>query len=382
MGNGCSGHAVSDWLFLGGSYSSSEGFTARGGLRLIGVHVDGFVCCWGAHIKPHEEFGYAIAGRSLSITENLLMNEGSTAEGVVDLANAQIAEEINLDGAALSNPRGQALTAERLTVGDSVLCTQGFTVQGAISFADSKIGGSLDFTGAHLSEPVGNTLNLRGVTARTLITRPATPPGQVDLRHTSVVVLDDNPETWPARTLLRDFTYQNIEHDRSVSVAARLSWINRDGEGYIPQPYEQLISAYRAAGQEEAARKVAITKRRRQRQVINPAAKTWNWLLYLTIGYGYRTWQAGLWLLGLLLIGTAVFAHAYPTGMTATRHHPMPFNAPIYTLDVVLPIINLGQQDSWQPTGTTLGMYWALIILGWALTSALVAGLTGLVKQD
>jgi len=27
-------------------------------------------------------------------------------------------------------------------------------------------------------------------------------------------------------------------------------------------------------------------------------------------------------------------------------------------------------------------MYWALIILGWALTSALVAGLTGLVKQD
>ena len=60
----------------------------------------------------------------------------------------------------------------------------------------------------------------------------------------------------------------------------------------------------------------------------------------------------------------------------------MQFNAPIYTLDVLLPIISLGQQDSWQPTGISLGVYWALIILGWALTSALVAGLTGIVKRD
>ena len=120
----------------------------------------------------------------------------------------------------------------------------------------------------------------------------------------------------------------------------------------------------------------------RQRLVLNPPAKIWNWLLDLTIGYGYRTWQAGLWLLGLMLAGAVVFAHAYPAGMIATSRHPMPFNASVYTLDVLLPIINLGQQDSWQPTGIALGVYWALIILGWALTSALVAGLTGIVKQD
>ena len=182
--------------------------------------------------------------------------------------------------------------------------------------------------------------------------------------------------------MLRGFTYESIEHDRSVSLPARLDWLRKDAEGYIPQPYEQLVSAYRAAGQEEAARKVAIAKRQRQREVLNPPAKIWNWLLYLTVGYGYRTWQAGLWLLALTLAGTAVFANAYPSHMIPTSHHPMPFNAPIYALDVLLPIINLGQQDSWQPTETALGIYWALIILGWALTSALVAGLTGIVKQD
>ena len=83
-------------LFLGSSISSPKGFNADGGLRLIGVRVDGFVCCWGAHIKPHKELGTAIAGWGLTVTGNLMMNEGFAAEGVVHLINAQVGEEINL----------------------------------------------------------------------------------------------------------------------------------------------------------------------------------------------------------------------------------------------------------------------------------------------
>ena len=376
------GMHVGEYLFLGSSYSNPEGFSARGGLRLVGVRVDGFVSFWGSHIKPHKRLGSAIAGLGFTISQSLLMNEGFVAEGEVFLTNANVADEIDLEGATLLNPHGHALRAERLVVGDSVLCTKGFAAVGAVDLADSNIGGNLDFSGAFLHEPVGNTLNLRGVNARTLITRPAKPPNQLDLRHASVIVLDDDPVTWPARLLLRDFTYENIDHHSSASVSTRLSWLKKDPEGYIPQPYEQLISAYRRAGQEEAGRKVALAKRRSQRQGLSPPAKIWSWLLYLTIGYGYRTWQAGLWLLGLIAAGTAVFAHAYPAHMIATTQHPMQFNAPIYTLDVLLPIISLGQQDSWQPTGIALSVYWALIILGWVLTSALIAGLTGLVKRD
>ena len=170
------GMRVGGYLFLGSSINSPEGFNADGGLRLIDVHVEGFVSCWGAHIKPHGVFGAAIAGRSLTVTGNLMMNEGFTAEGVVHLVNARVGEEIDLEGAILSNPQSQALRADRLVVGDSVLCTKGFTARGAVCLADSKIGGRLDFTGALLGEPAGNTLDLRGVTARTLITRPVTPP--------------------------------------------------------------------------------------------------------------------------------------------------------------------------------------------------------------
>jgi hypothetical protein len=60
----------------------------------------------------------------------------------------------------------------------------------------------------------------------------------------------------------------------------------------------------------------------------------------------------------------------------------MTFNAPVYALDVLLPIIDLGQQDSWQPTGIALYAYWTFIIVGWVLTSAFVAGITGIFKRD
>jgi hypothetical protein len=251
-----------------------------------------------------------------------------------------------------------------------------------VNLAGATVGDSLDFTGADLSEPPVSELNLQGVSARALILRPRAQAARVDLRRASVLVLDDDPATWPAQQLFRNFSYDSLEDDSAAGVAMRLGWLQRDCEGYIPQPYDQLASVYRRAGHEEAARRVAIAKQRRRRQALNPAGKMWNWLLYLTIGYGYRTWQAGLWLLSFMLIGTALFSRAYPTHMIAIRHNPMRFNAPVYSIDVLLPIVNLGQQDSWQPTAITVYAYWALIILGWILTSAFVAGITGIFKRD
>jgi hypothetical protein len=43
----------------------------------------------------------------------------------------------------------------------------------------------------------------------------------------------------------------------------------------------------------EAARRVLITKQWRRRRARNPAGKLWNWLLYLSVGYGYHIWLAG-----------------------------------------------------------------------------------------
>jgi len=114
-------------------------------------------------------------------------------------------------------------------------------------------------------------------------------------------------------------------------------------------------------------------------------SRIWNSLLYWTIGYGYRTWQAGLWLLGFLLVGWVVFAEAYPSYMTATKApgqalpHFQPF---VYALDTLVPVVDLHQQDNWIPQGLAQWWAWVSILAGWVLTTAVVAALTGLVKKD
>jgi hypothetical protein len=52
------------------------------------------------------------------------------------------------------------------------------------------------------------------------------------------------------------------------------------------------------------------------------------------------------------------------------------FNAFAYTLDLLLPIINLGQQNTWNPHGIGQVIAYTLIICGWVLAIALVAGIT------
>jgi hypothetical protein len=54
----------------------------------------------------------------------------------------------------------------------------------------------------------------------------------------------------------------------------------------------------------------------------------------------------------------------------------MSFNAFGYTLDLILPVVNLGQQSSWNPQGASQAVAYALVIGGWVLATALVAGIT------
>lgn len=51
-------------------------------------------------------------------------------------------------------------------------------------------------------------------------------------------------------------------------------------------------------------------------------------------------------------------------------------------LDVLLPIVDLGQEKAWRPLGAAQYRAWALTGLGWVLTTAVVAGLTRVLRRD
>jgi hypothetical protein len=312
----------------------------------------------------------------LAVGQSVLGGDEFTAKGEVRLLGAHIGGQLVLDEARLTNRDGYSLNAEGLTVGKSTHC-QGLTARGCVHLPAAQLGSHLDFRGASLKNPAGPALHLSGANATHLILRPAhAPETGVDLTNAQVNTFDDDQQTWPHLLLLRGFVYETLENDQ-INVRDRLRWLKLHPDRYIPQIYDQLATAYRRAGHPEAARKVGVAKQRRRR-AFNPL----NWLLYLTVGYGYRTWQAGIWLAGLAMLGSYVFTRAYPQHMVPATSKAPAFHAFAYTLDVLLPIGDLGQEKAWIPQGWARNWAWFLIGAGWFLTTAAVAGLTGIFKRD
>lgn len=97
------------------------------------------------------------------------------------------------------------------------------------------------------------------------------------------------------------------------------------------------------------------------------------YLLDAAVGYGYRPWQAGLWLIALTLLGTAAFHTAQPKPVKPGEGAP--FSPLVYSLDLLIPIGGLGQRNAWywEPTALQWTAY-AMIAAGWLLTTAVIAG--------
>ena len=374
------GRAITaEWLIVDRAMLC-ERLSARGAIRLGGAHIGGVLDLSGATlVNPG---GPALLANKVTVDQSVLCGDGFSAQGEVSLGGARIGGQLDLSGASLANPGGLALFGDRLGVAQEVFCRDGFTAQGEVRLAGAQIGGVLDLQEASLANPGGVALRLARAKVATLFFLPAQrPDGAVDLTNAAVGAFLDDSATWPTTLRLGGFAYDTLEDDQ-VSVPDRLRWLARHSDGYTPQLYDQLAGVYRRAGLEEAARKAGIAKQWHRRAALNPAGKLLNWLLYATVGYGYRTWLAGAWLTGLAVLGTWIFSRAYPAHMVAATAHPAAFHPLAYTLDVLLPIVDLGQQSAWQPQGAALYWSWALIGAGWVLTTAVVAGLTGILKRN
>jgi hypothetical protein len=359
--------------------ATCTGLTTEGQIRAPGARIGGSLRLGGAHLTHPGD--WALTAPALSVAHEVFCGDGFTAHGGIDLQGAHIGALV-LDGATLDNPGGTALEGHWFTVDRQVFCRYGFTARGQVSLYGANVGTRVDLRGGTFSEPGQLVVDFERLKTSALYLLPRTAPdGLVDLSHARVGTYHDDPATWPDTLDLRGFVYETLVND-NVDVRSRLRWLNRQPRGYLPQPYDQLAATYRSAGREDAARLVAIAKQRHRRQALNPAGKIVNWLLYLTVGYGYRTWLAALWLTGLLGLGTAIFARAHPAHLTATGTPTPAFHPVAYTLDVLIPIIDLGPQKAWTPTGSTLYWTWLLSTAGWVLTTAVVAGLTGVLKRD
>jgi hypothetical protein len=376
--NRCGTALIADHLAVTQS-TICDGLTVEGQIRATGARVGGSFRLGGAHLAHPGE--WALTAPGLTVGQEMFCGDGFTSQGGIDLRGSHIGA-LMLDGATLNNPGGMALEVHWSTVDRQVSCRHGFTALGEFSLYGASVGTRVDLRDGTFSNPGDLAIEFERLKAPALYLLPrSAPDGLVDLSYARVGTYHDDPASWPDALDLRGFVYEMLVNDQ-VDVRSRLRWLRLQPGGYLPQPYDQLATAYRNMGREDAARLVAIEKQRRRRHALNPAGKLVNRLLQLTVGYGYRTWLAALWLAGLLALGTTIFAHAYPRHMTATTTPAPAFHPVAYSLDVLVPIADLGQQKTWTPTGGALYWSWALSAVGWVLTTAVVAGLSGVLKRD
>jgi hypothetical protein len=420
---------VADRMRVGGNVFLDGGFNAAGAVRLPGADINGQFACGGAKLVGVDGDGNALFAEGMKVGADVALNHGFNAVGTVRLSGADITRQLAFGGAKLTGADGDgfALVAEAMKVGGDVLLNGEFTADGTVSLRSARVDGSLWLRPGKLAGDKGKiALDATGARiARKLGWAPSEQVvGLVSFEDAAIGQLEDDWTQdggrangyWPSdgRLRLDGFTYTSFGGNHKATIEQRLAWIRSQYKSatkdskpvFAAQPYEQLAKVYGQTGHDTEARRVAIARRRDLRRYgdLTRSRKAGNWLLDFTIRYGYQTWRAVVGLAALFVVILVIFwlaqyrtglivpaqatygLHPAPTAARCISHYPC-FSPVGYTIDTVIPLINVHQADYWRPNASAAGGWllvyvtWAGIGLGWALGTLVVAGYTGLARN-
>ena len=402
-----------DGANISGPVSLASGFHATGAVWLVGAQIGGVLNCSGGRFD--NAAGYALAVDGAEIGGSVLLstlNGGSGrfySTGTVLLMGARIYGQVNCAGGRFENSDGCALSAESAQIGVSVLLRDGFCATGEVKLSGAQIGGQLSCSGGRFESSRATALNLQHVQADSLWLRDASfeTGGLIDLLGAQVSLLIDDPETLGEKGValhLDGFVYERIAPDAPRDAATRLLWLERQPKGCHPQPFDQLAAVFRRNGQDQEARDVLVAKRRKRRRDLKSherhrrfgALKAWvNWLwdafLDRSVLYGWQPWRplllgGAIFLISFVLVSVAD-AKGYVDDFTVGA---LPYTSFIHTLDVFLPIVDLGVESHWMIDTSNndafawlvMWFLWALKLVGWGTVTLALAALTGIVKRE
>ena len=413
-----------DRLVCEGGLFLRQGFTATGEVGLLGVQIGSDLDCNGAKFDGTE--GNALSADGAVIKGDVFLNKGFAATGTVRLLGVQIGGDLDYSGAKLDGKEGDALSADGMMVEGSFFFRNLANPANGVSLASAHVGSLADDRGSW-----GEHLVLDGFTYDS--------------------ITGDAPTDAFTRRAWLD--KQSKKH----------AGLNGDGADFKPQPWRHLAKVLREMGHAEDARQVAIAfeHRLRKANLIGQTPKHWgklrSWfyrnvscaghgLFWVLTGYGYRPlrllgWMCGVWLACAMFYWYAALAGVFapssplvfqnsayavckpdyvapvPQGKPASAVPPtiqgagnwylceklpeeyMGFSPLAYSLDVILPLVNLQQESDWSPLiptpkeswwqewlnwdlkHFTRFILWTEILFGWVASLLLVAVVSGLTKR-
>jgi hypothetical protein len=444
-----SGPALSaDGIDVGASVFMRAAFRSIGEVRLLGAKISGnWDCDGGIFANPS---GAALNSDGIVVGGVVSMMKGFQTTGEIRFIGGKIGGNWQFNGGVLDNFGGVALSADGIEVGRDVSMGWGFESRGEIQFRGATVRGNLLFENAQISSlnleriRVMGALLLRKIAHMIVAVNLAF--AQVGL------LVDDMarwPKEISLDGFIYGAFGGNAPVSGKERIAWLERQPKKDAgdvknpDGFKPQPWIQARKVLREMGHYEAAREVGIAFETRKRRIglIGGTAETvprwcpafvWSWWrggyrrvaeglhwgYWAMASYGYRPLKllmiaAFVWLVctGLYAVGSnnGVFAPTNPAiyqnpadAVCWGRSHKHPiwtrckalspayttFSSPVYSLNVLLPVGDLGQVSSWSPmTSTALGWVvqvavWFETLFGWVASLLLIAVLSGLVKRD
>jgi len=372
-------------------------------------------------------------GHGLKVSLSVLLSEKFRCDGEFDLVSAQVGGHLSCNRAAFYNPVGHSLNAHSIHVIGGVFLNEGFTSQGEVSLVGASIGGQLVVQSASFSNDTGHAFAAQDMNVEQIFfwRKVTLDHGTVLLTGAHVDAIADDPESWPIGQVMMDgLTYERFTYS-DASLEARLNWLNaHTSNEFQPQPHQQLAKVFGEMGHRldqgrvlmEMEGKLRANQREDMARLRRWRFGLWDWILRVFTGYGYRPWRVSR-LAAPLIIAVAFFGYviwhngdfapaqtpalmsqgwqtlaagdrvANPAAEWSANDGPgrdyETFNPIIYAFDLVVPLVNLGQEDAWAPS-TSRGLpgkiaHWVLPIvevLGWIITALGAAAVTGVIRRE
>jgi hypothetical protein len=403
-------------------------------IMLDGSYVGGGINLWRAYVRGPVNVT-AVDTRDIRASEAVLMSPGEEAllidgaqiteldlsyakvHGGVSLVRSVVTGTITCDGAELRGGPNGALIADR-TKADSIFLrrdltkpsSQPFHAYGKVTMIGAHISGDMDCLAGIFHGDVDIT---RAMVEGTLHWRPSADSAaqRVAFTDARVGVLDDRDAPWDRfqSVALDGLAYRAlasvpaIEAQRQTWLTERLRLLRRSVSSHsvadasqtgpgTPQPYEQLAAALRADGYELEARRVGYRREEARRFGLHGWPWLANQILRVTIGHGYYPRRVFYCTLTLVFTGCWVFLWArHMDLLSPVGQHDAAVEiwAPVYSLETLLPIVDLGQEERWRlvsdrsVASAVVQAYVVVHILtGWLLATLGIAAVSGLLRRD
>jgi hypothetical protein len=390
---------------------------STGGVSLSGAEIGGQLSFEGAELNGGE--GKAVNAQGATIRSDAFIDYLKST-GEVSFSGAEIGGQLSAEGAELDGGEGTALNAQRMIVKG-----------GFIWRKLNAVVGTVDLNAAHLSDLVDDRQSwnaasswmLIGATYENLL-------GPLDL-------------AFRKRWLKNGARFKGQFHPQPYQQLAK--FYRETGHRY--EAREILIEKER---EQRLAVRASIRKGRRKAESGVPfsakAALHWSWhvtkrwlsfyvwrwlkivgnwlwdvLIRYVAGYGYKPWLSLAWLGGLigLMMLAAQFtwtagdfapnsaviltSQDWKTIADGPSENPAAdwtdtqapgkdyetFYSFAYALDVVVPVLDLGQTDAWAPSPARGNWgYWMFyaqkmfIVAGWVVTAIAAAAISGMIRRD